>query len=29
MKPLTGKVNNFDYLITVAPVNGWDILGSN
>lgn len=26
-KSLTGEVN-MDYLITVSPVKGWDILGS-
>ena len=26
--PLTGEVNNTDYLFIVAPVIGWDILGS-
>lgn len=25
---LTGEVKNIDYLITVAPVSWWDILGS-
>lgn len=28
LKPVTGEVNNIDFLITVAPVKGWDILGS-
>lgn len=28
IKP-TGKVNNIDCLVTVAPVTGWDILGVN
>lgn len=28
LKPLRGEVNNIDYLITVAPVKGWDIISS-
>ena len=28
LKPLTGELNNIDHLITMAPVKGWDILGS-
>lgn len=28
LKPLTAEVNNIDYLVTVAHVRGWDILGS-
>lgn len=27
-KPLTGEMNNINYLITTAHVNRWDILGS-
>ena len=26
--PLTGEVNNTDYLFIVTPVSGWDIIGS-
>lgn len=25
---LTCEVNNIDYLVLMAPVSGWDILGS-
>ena len=25
---MTGEVNNIDYLVKMAPVKGWDILGS-
>ncbi len=28
LKLLTGYVNNIDYIVTMAPVKGWDILGS-
>ena len=28
LEPLTGEVNNIDYLVRMAPVSGWDILGS-
>ncbi len=28
VKPLTGEVNNH-YIITMAPVKGWDILASS
>ncbi len=28
LKPLTGEVNNIDFIVTMAPVKGWDILGS-
>lgn len=28
VKPLIVEVNNTDYLITMTPVSGWDILGS-
>lgn len=28
LKPLTGEVKNIDYLVTVAPIKGWDTLGS-
>lgn len=28
LKPLTSKVNNIDYLVTVTPVKGWNIFGS-
>lgn len=26
--PLTGEVNNTDYLFIMAPVSGWDIVGN-
>lgn len=29
LKPLTCEENNIVYIITMAPVKGWDILGSN
>lgn len=28
IEPLRGKGCNVDYLVTVAPVNGWDLTGS-
>lgn len=28
LKALTCEVNNSDYLVTMAPVKGWDVLGS-
>lgn len=28
LKPLTGKENNLDYLVIMAYVKGWSILGS-
>lgn len=28
LKPLTSEINNIDYLGTVTPVKGWDILGN-
>lgn len=24
---MTGKVNNINYLVTMAPLGGWDLLG--